>query len=194
MKIAYLHGFGSSHASGTVELLRQHLPEDEVIAPDIPVDPAEAMPYMLQYMQENAPDLIIGTSMGGMYAQLMRGYKRIVVNPAFNMSTLSKVLRTGEHRFFSGRYDGAKTFRITRDIIQRHNQLERGQFKDIPEEDKALVWGLFGIHDIAPKNYDLFKKHYPADHAIRFDGDHQLNDKVVKQHLLPLVEEIRNKK
>lgn len=191
MKIVYLHGFGSSHASGTVEILRLHLPEDEIVAPDIPVDPEEAMPYLLQYMQQEQPDLIIGTSMGGMYAQLMRGYRRVLVNPAFNMSTLSKVLHTGEHRFFSGRYDGAKTFRVTRDIIQHHNQLERGQFKNIPAEDKPLVWGLFGIRDIAPKNYDLFKKHFQADHAIRFDGEHQLNDKVVKQVLLPLIAQIR---
>ena len=157
MKIVYLHGFGSSHASGTVELLRHHLPSDEIVAPDIPVDPQEALPYLLDYMKEEQPSLIIGTSMGGMYAQLMRGYQRILVNPAFNMSTLSKVLKTGEHHFFSGRYNGAKTFRITRDIIQHHNMMERGQFKDIPESDRELVWGLFGTHDIAPKNYDLFK-------------------------------------
>lgn len=187
MKIVYFHGFGSSHASGTVEMLRLHLPEDVIVAPDIPVDPVEAMPYLQEYLQQEQPDLVIGTSMGGMYAQLMRGYHRILVNPAFNMSTLSKVLHTGEHRFYSGRYDGQKTFRVTRDIIQHHNQLERGQFKNIPEEDKPLVWGLFGIRDIAPKNYDLFKKHFLADHAIRFDGEHQLNDKIVKQVLLPLI-------
>lgn len=192
MKIVYLHGFGSSHASGTVELLRHHLPLDEIVAPDIPVDPDEAMPYLTQYMKEEQPDVIVGTSMGGMYAQLMRGYKRVLVNPAFNMSSLSKVLHTGEHHFFSGRYDGAKTFRITRDIIQHHNMLERGQFRNIPDEDKPLVWGLFGIDDIAPKNYDLFKKHFPADHATRFQGGHQLNEKVVRQALLPLLEQLRH--
>lgn len=187
MKIIYFHGFGSSHASGTVELLRLHLPDDEIIAPDIPVDPQEALPYLLQYVEQEAPDLIIGTSMGGMYAQQMRGHRRILVNPAFNMSTMSRVLHTGEHRFFSGRYDGQKTFRITRDIIQHHNQMERQQFKDIPEADKPLVWGLFGTRDVAPKNYDTFKKHYLPDHAIRFEGEHQLNDRVVKQVLLPLI-------
>lgn len=191
MKIVYLHGFGSSHASGTVDLLRHHLPKDEIIAPDIPVDPVDALPYLQQYMQQEQPDLIIGTSMGGMYAQLMRGYKRILVNPAFNMSTMSQVLKTGEHKFFSGRYDSAKTFRITREIIQHHNQLERGQFKDIPKDDLQNVYGFFGIRDISPKNYDIFKKYYPADHAVRFDGEHQLNDKVLKANVLPLIEQLR---
>lgn len=190
MKIVYFHGFGSSHASGTVELLRKLLPEDEVVAPDIPIDPAEALPYLKQFCADETPDIIIGTSMGGMYAQQMRGYKRIIVNPAFNMSTQSKVLKTGEHEFYNGRYDGAKKFRITKDIIQHHNQMERQQFKDVTDEERELVWGLFGINDPVVKTYDVFKKHYPADHAIRFEGEHRLNDKVIKKVLLPLIKDI----
>lgn len=191
MKIVYFHGFGSSHASGTVELLRNLLPEDEIVAPDIPIDPVDALPYLKEYVATEQPDVIIGTSMGGMYAQMMRGYKRILVNPAFNMSTMSKGLKTGEHRFYNGRYDGAKTFRITRDIIQHHNQMERQQFKDITADDKELVWGLFGINDPIVKTLDVFKKHYLADHAIRFEGEHQLNDKVIKKVVLPLLEQIK---
>lgn len=192
MKIIYFHGFGSSHASGTVEMLRNMLADDEIIAPDIPIDPAEALPYLLQLCQAEQPDLIIGTSMGGMYAQQMRGFRRIIVNPAFNMSTMSKVLKTGEHEFFNGRYDGAKKFRITKEIIQHHNQMERQQFKNIPKEDLENVWGLFGIHDPVVNTYDVFKKHYPADRAIRFEGEHRLNDKVIRKTLLPLIEEIRS--
>ena len=92
MKLIYFHGFASSGASGTVELLRNMMPEDTVIAPDIPVDPVEALPFLQKLCQEEQPDIIVGTSMGGMYAQQMRGFLRICVNPAFNMSTNSKVL------------------------------------------------------------------------------------------------------
>lgn len=191
MKIIYFHGFGSSHASGTVELLRKMLPDDEIVAPDIPVDPVEALPYLLQYCAEQQPDLVIGTSMGGMYAQMMRGYRRIIVNPAFNMSTMSKVLKTGEHEFFNGRFDGAKKFKITKDIIQHHNQMERQQFKNIPKEDLENVWGLFGINDPMVNTYDVFRKHYPAERAIRFEGEHRLNEKVIRKAVLPLIEQIR---
>lgn len=192
MKIVYFHGFGSSHASGTVELLRKLLGNDEIIAPDIPIDPVDALPYLKDFVAENNPDLIIGTSMGGMYAQQMRGYKRILVNPAFNMSTMSKGLKTGEHKFFNGRYDGAKTFKITKDIIQHHNQMERQQFKDITKEDKENVWCLVGIHDTTVTNAEaVFKKNYPADHVTRFDGEHQLNEKVIKKVLIPKIEELR---
>lgn len=192
MKIVYFHGFGSSHASGTVEILRKELPEDEIVAPDIPIDPVEALPYLQDLCKQENPDLIIGTSMGGMYAQQMRDYRRILVNPAFNMSTMSKGLKTGEHKFFNGRYDGAKTFKITKDIIQHHNQMERQQFKNITAEQKETCWCLVGLRDTTVTNAEaVFKKNYLADHVIRFDGEHQLNDKVIKKVVLPLVEQLR---
>lgn len=193
MKIVYFHGFGSSHASGTVEILRRELPNDEVVAPDIPVDPVEALPYLKELCEQEQPDLIIGTSMGGMYAQQMRSFRRILVNPAFTMSTMSKTFRTGEYHFFSGRYDGAKTYKITKDIIQHHNQMERQQFKNISSEEKETCWCLVGLRDTSVTNAEsLFKKNYLADHVIRFDGEHQLNDKVIKKVLIPLVEQLRN--
>ena len=188
MKIIYFHGFASSGASGTVQLLRLLMPEAEVIAPDIPVDPAEALPMLKNLVQAEQPDIIIGTSMGGMYAQQMRGFRRICVNPAFNMSTMSKVLKTGEHRFLNGRKDRQKTFRITREIIQHHNQMERVQFKDITPDEQELCWGLFGINDPTVNTYTLFKKHYT--HALRFEGEHQLNEKVLRKTVIPLIKEL----
>lgn len=188
MKIIYFHGFASSGASGTVQLLRLLMPNVEVIAPDIPVDPQEALPMLKNIVETERPDLVIGTSMGGMYAQQMRGVKRICVNPAFNMSTMSHVLKTGEHRFLNGRKDRQKTFRITRDIIQHHNQMERAQFKDITPEEQELCWGLFGINDHTVNTYALFKKHYT--HAIRFEGEHQLNEKVLRKTVIPLIKEL----
>ena len=189
MKIIYFHGFASSGASGTVQNLRLILPDDEIIAPDIPVDPAEALPFLRELCASEQPDLVIGTSMGGMYAQQMHGFRKICVNPAFNMSTMSKVLKTGEHPFLNGRKDNQKTFRITREIIQHFNQMERQQFKGITDFDLANTYGLFGIHDDLVNTYDLFRRHYP--NAERFDGAHRLNEKVLKKVIIPLIEKIR---
>lgn len=188
MKIVYYHGFGSSGASGTVETLRRILPDVEVVAPDIPVDPVEALPYLRDLCSQEQPDLIIGTSMGAMYAQQMFGFKKICVNPAFNMSMMSKVLKTGTFKFLNGRKDNQKEFRITRDIIQHFNQMERQQFKGITDFDKANTYGLFGINDTTANCYDLFKKHY--SNAQRFDGEHRLNEKVLRHVVVPLAKQI----
>ncbi|MBO4565386.1 MAG: hypothetical protein J5720_08130 [Bacteroidaceae bacterium] len=188
MKILYFHGFASSGATGTAETLRRLLPEVEVISPDIPVDPTEALPYLRNLCEQEKPDLIIGTSMGAMYAQQMFGYKKICVNPAFNMSTMSKVFKTGEHKFLNGRKDNQKTFKITKEIIQKHNMMERQQFKGITPFDKENTYGLFGIHDTTVNTYDLFKKYYK--NAQRFDGEHHLNEKALKTAVVPLVKQI----
>ena len=188
MKIIYFHGFASSGATGTAECLRKLMPEHEVIAPDIPVDPAEALPWLREFVAQENPDLIIGTSMGGMYAQQMHGYPKICVNPAFNMSKLSKVLRTGTYKFLNGRKDNQKEFRITRDIIKNFDMMERHQFEGITPFDLENTWGLFGIHDTTVSTYDLFKKHYSQ--ASRFDGEHRLNDKVLRTVVVPLAREI----
>ncbi len=184
-KIVYFHGFGSSGSSGTVETLRRLLPEVEVIAPDIPIDPFEALPFLKELCDKEQPDLIIGTSMGGMYAHQIKGFKRICVNPALNMSTMSKVLKTGTHKFFNRRKDNQKEFNITKEIIQHHNMVERQQFKDISDCDRENCFGLFGVFDTTVNTYDLFKKHYP--NVSRFEGEHRLNDKVIKSTLLPLI-------
>jgi len=188
MKIIYFHGFASSGATGTAESLRRMLPEVQVISPDIPVDPSEALPYLRSLCEQEQPDLIIGTSMGAMYAQQMFGFRKILVNPAFNMSTLSKVFKTGEHKFLNGRKDNAKTFKITKEIIQKQNMMERQQFKGITPFDRENTYGLFGIHDTTVNCYDLFKKYYT--NAQRFDGEHHLNEKALRTAVVPLAKQI----
>ena len=42
-KILYVHGFGSSGSSGTVARLREVLPGANVVAPDLPIHPEEAL-------------------------------------------------------------------------------------------------------------------------------------------------------
>ena len=85
-KILYVHCFCSSGQSGTVHRLRQVLPQATVIAPDLPIHPEEALALLRQTCEQEQPDLIIGTSMGGMYAEQLHGYDRILTNPAFNIA------------------------------------------------------------------------------------------------------------
>lgn len=194
MKLVYFHGFASSGASGTVQLLRKIFPSAQIVAPDIPVDPEEALPMLQKLVQAEQPDVIVGTSMGGMYAQQMHGFLRICVNPSFRIST-SKLLHTGVHKWLNGRKNHEKEFRITADIIKRYNQMERKQFDGITPDDRELCYGLFGINDtsVNPINaYNTFTKYYT--HAERFEGEHQLNDKVIHKVLLPLLKQLLGSK
>lgn len=188
-KIIYFHGFASSGATGTAQIMRSMLPQHEILSPDIPMDPADALPFLKEYCAREKPDLIVGTSMGGMYAQQMRGFRKICVNPAFNMSRMSKVLKPGIHKYLNGRKDSAREFRITKDTIQRYFMMERHQFDGIDDFERQNTWGLFGTGDtLTGGAMDLFRKYYP--NAVRFEGEHQLNEKSLRTAVLPLVRRI----
>ncbi len=110
MNIIYLHGLSSSGNSNTAKRLRELLPDDNIITPDIPIDPKDALLLLetLRRIYNTNETIIIGTSMGAMYAQQMKGFRRILVNPAFHVS---KLLRENEGKtlpFFTERIDGTK--------------------------------------------------------------------------------------
>lgn len=184
-KLMYLHGFGSSAASGTVKTLRELLPDFDVVAPDIPVDPAEALPFLRGLCMNEVPDVVVGTSMGGMYAQQMRGYNRICVNPAFEMSKKSKMLTVGTHEYFKPRKDGTAHFEITSEIIRHHAEMEKHQFDGITETDRKQVWGMFADNDQQVNGESLFLQYY--NQVIHFSGEHRMDDRVIEDVLVPLI-------
>ena len=153
-KILYLHGFGSSGASGTVELLRHELWEKTdaahraiVVAPDIPLDPLEAMPMLEELAFDEMPDLIIGTSMGGFYAQQLHGFTRICVNPSFFLSKKYDIIYVGKHKWLNRRKNGETEFHVTKDTIAHFQEAEAHQFDGVTDDDRTLCHGLFGDED-----------------------------------------------
>ena len=184
-KLMYLHGFGSSAASGTVKTLRELLPDFDIVAPDIPVDPVDALPFLRGLCMNEVPDVVVGTSMGGMYAQQMRGYNRICVNPAFEMSKKSKMLTVGTHEYFKPRKDGTTHFEITSEIICHHAEMEKHQFDGITETDRKQVWGMFADNDQQVNGESLFLQYYGK--VIHFSGEHRMDDRVIEDVLVPLI-------
>ncbi len=183
--VIYLHGYGSSARSGTVVTLRKMLHGYDVIAPDIPVDPAEALPFLRELCDYVKPDAVLGTSMGGMYAHQMKGCLRICVNPAFEISTLTDVLKVGTFEYFRPRLDGVTHFEITPDIIRHFAEMEAVQFDGITDEDRRQVWGLFADNDTLVHGEPLFLQHYT--NVRHFHGEHRMNDRVIRASIVPFL-------
>lgn len=194
-KILYIHGFGSAGSTGTAILLRNVFYAEghdiQVLSPDVPVMPLEALAYLRQLVADEQPDLIIGTSMGGMYAELLRGWPRILVNPSFHMARLLTFRGMGNYDFQNKRADGARTFKVDRTMIQQFQQIEKQEsLRGVTPDERELVWGLFGNNDPTVHTQPDFAKAYGRDHLVVFDGEHRLNDKVVKHDLLPIVRQM----
>lgn len=195
-KIMYVHGFGSSGQSGTVSKIRELLPGAEVIAPDLPIHPAEAMQLLRDTCATEQPDLIIGTSMGGMYAEMLYGYDRILLNPAFRIGEdILKHNMLGKVTFYSPRTDGMADFMMTKQLQAEYQEVSEQCFSGLAEagdEEQERVWGLFGLEDPVVHTRDLFASHYR--NALSFHGEHRMNDSTLLHSVLPVVRWIDDRK
>lgn len=187
--IVYLHGFGSSGQSGTVKHLRKVLPQFNVLAPDIPICPSEALPFLKDYCKKYHPDLVIGTSMGGMYAMQMHDYKRMCVNPALRMSELTDILKPGTFKYFQPTQNGETHFTITEDIILQFREMESHLFDGINDDNRQMCWGFFGDNDTTVNCREEFALHF-APNVETFQGGHRMNNKVIDEVVLPFVENL----
>ncbi|HBH08125.1 MAG TPA: esterase, partial [Rikenellaceae bacterium] len=185
-KILYVHGFASSGQNGSVKTLRLLMPQAKVIAPDLPVEPSDAMELLRNKLASEKPDIIIGTSMGAMYTEMLYGVDRILVNPAFQLAdTLLKNNGLGRQEYHNPRQDGETSFLVTKTLLEHFREVSSHCFERAAE-DHDKVFGLYGIHDTLVHTFDLFSEHYPQ--AIRFDGEHYLNDNAILHSVMPVIQ------
>ena len=192
MKIVYIHGFASAGSTGSATQLRNHFyPKGiQVLSPDVPVEPLRAIQFLRDYIAEHQPSLIVATSMGAMYAEQLRGVPRILVNPSFHMAKLLTFRGLGRHEFRNKREDGARDFKIDKQMIAEFKEVEKHSFDGITSEEKSLVWGLFGTKDKNVNCQPDFRKHYGTAQMSLFEGEHYLNGVVLGKVVIPLAEKI----
>ena len=188
MKILFIHGLASSGTYKMADSLRILLKPCEVIAPDVPIEPAGALRLLEGICREQRPDLVVGLSLGGFWAQKLRGRRKILVNPDFHVSRLLRTM-VGVQDYRSPRADGAKTFRITETICREYEDLERSQFEALPSEEVRLTSGLFADRDEWVRCGEEFERHYPV-RGISYPGSHLPDYPTLKAHLVPLVDRL----
>ena len=184
--LLYVHGFASSGQSGTVTRLRTVFPNAKVIAPDLPVHPEEAMSLLRQLCADEHPDLILGTSMGGMYTEQLRGFDRICTNPALCIAdTMAAHGMTGTQTFQNPRQDGVQQFYVDKALVKEYRLVSERRFEGLDDEDRRRVYGLFGDQDDLVDTFGIFHEHYPR--AIHFHGEHRMDDRSFMHSVLPVI-------
>ena len=182
----YVHGFASSGQSGTVTRLRTVFPNARVVAPDLPVHPQEAIDLLHHLCETEKPDLILGTSMGGMYTEQLYGFDRICMNPAMCIGdTMQAHGMTGTQTFQNPRLDGVQQFYVDKAMVKEYRTVSEQRFQGINEEERRRVYGLFGDEDDVVDTFDLFHEQYPL--AMHFHGEHRMNDKSFMHSVVPVI-------
>lgn len=186
MKVLFIHGLASSGAYKMASSLRILLKGSEVIAPDVPIEPGEALSLLEGICRDERPDLIVGLSLGGFWAQKLRGYRKILVNPDFHISRLLRTM-TGEREYLSPRRDGALTFTVTDALCDEYARLESVEFDGLASEEVALTTGMFADRDEMVNCKDEFEAYYPG-RSRSYPGAHLPNYPEIKKYILPVIE------
>lgn len=185
MKVLFIHGLASSGAYKMADSLRILLKPCEVVAPDVPIEPAAALALLERTCAEQDPDLVVGLSLGGFWAQKLRGRRKILVNPDFHVSRLMRTM-VGEVKYLSPRRDGAESFLLTPEICDAYEALERDQFADLTPEEVALTTGMFADRDEMVHCGPEFELHYPG-RRVDYPGGHLPVYPELKSYLVPLI-------
>lgn len=194
MKILFLHGFYASGQCVPAVALKEAFSclgtHVEVLTPDLPLHPMEAVSYIRELIDKEKPDLLVGNSCGSFYAQMIGpvvGLPALLGNPHFRMTEFLKP-RVGEQQYKSPRKDGRQAFVIDEQLIAEFAELESHQFDNYRAEYKEQIWGIFGEKDTLAHFEPLFLEYYV--HSYHFPGAHTPTAEEVHLYYVPLIKKM----
>ena len=189
--ILFLHGFYASGQCVPAVALREAFEKRaNVLTPDLPLHPHDAIRLIRDICDKEKPDVLVGNSCGSFYTQMISpivGIPALLGNPHFKMSDFLRE-RIGSHQYKSPRADGKQDFTIGEYLISEFEELEAHQFDCCNIYNKDRVWGLFGEEDTLAHFEPLFLKHYMNSH--HFPGGHTPTAEQFKTWYCPLIEKL----
>ena len=131
--IVYLHGFASVGKSSKSDQLIKEFVEDNVYAPNLPIDPDETVTVVSEIVRNSTsfPVVFVGTSLGGFWANYFSqkfDAPCVIINPSINPD-ISMAARLGSNR----NYLTGEDIIITADIVEK--------FKKYKNEASSLYNG-----------------------------------------------------
>ena len=109
------------------------LRDEQVIVPELPIHPQEAMEILRNTCEKEQPDVIVGWQSGAGLAQQFFDYDRVLINPDYQVSNVLETLLNGEDEtqipYLFDRFDGQQYIRINAELIDEFRQMEARQFE-----------------------------------------------------------------
>ena len=191
VKILFSHGFyASGQCVPAIALKEAFGGKAEVLTPDLPMHPKEAINFIRDLIDREKPDVLVGNSCGSFYAQMIApivGLPALLGNPHFKMTEFLKP-RIGAHQYKSPRQDGKQDFIIDEQLIAEFAELEEHQFDGYNPAYKERIWGIFGEQDTLAHFEPLFLHYYC--HSYHFPGGHTPTAEEVRNFYVPLIEKL----
>lgn len=189
--IVYLHGFNSTGDSAKGQTLKQALnktlPSVPFFTPTYHYNPDTAIAVLMQEIKEQLlrhklkqPQMIIGSSLGGFYAQYIArqfsNIKVVLINPALGpIATLQPHLGENENFYTGERY-----------ILQKEHlqALKKYDIEDVCSAKVSTLLLVDKADEIIDYRFAVEKYQYCAEMVLYEKGDHQF------QHLMESIPKI----
>ena len=187
-KILYIHGWLSSGNSNTVSDIKNILHDCDIMSPDIPPSPINALIFLKEYVNKYKPDIIIGSSLGGFYANQLKCKHKILINPAF---IISQQIKPGTFKFMSPRVNNNQEFKFTIHDKYMIDDYIKHQFDNLSDYDRKNTKIILGTQDTVVTNTkNICIKNFGKSNIIEANFGHRLNHDIIKNYIIPLIEEM----
>lgn len=190
-KAIFLHGFYASGSCPMAIALKDALKgEIEVLTPDLPLHPKDALAFVRELCQQEHPHMLIGNSNGAFLAQKLATELQIPAllgNPHLKMSEFVAA-RVGENRYKSPRMDGKQNFIIESSLADEFAELEEHQWDNWNPSMRNLCIGLFGEKDTLARFEPEIREHYEG--IYHFPGDHTPTMDEVRDWYVPILKNV----
>ena len=142
----YVHGLASGANAATGKALSKRFNNFNWITTDFGEDLAANVRQLNECIKEHKPQLIVGTSMGGLtllYADAPDAVK-IAINPALSIADCARnTIGLGRHKYFCKRLDGATEFELTEEMCKGYEAYIAAHKPSLGKSSYAV----FAIHD-----------------------------------------------
>lgn len=187
-KAIFLHGFYASGSCSMAIALNDALNgKVEVLTPDLPLHPKDALAFVRELCVKERPDMLVGNSNGAFLAQMLATELQIPAllgNPHLKMSEFVRA-RIGENRYKSPRTDCKQEFIIKPSLVDEFADLEVHQWDNWNPSKRNLCVGLFGKKDTLARFESEISEHF--DGCYHFPGDHTPTKEEVRLWYMPRV-------
>lgn len=179
----YIHGFGSGARSTSSTVVARRIDGYEWLRPELPLQPEQALELLQEHVRVFEPELIIGSSMGGMFACYVNAPNavKVVVNPGMEMDKALRRRGYGKFDFLCEREDGVQQGLIDEPLIRSYERFRAEHQVSLGKKNFAVMAKddeLLG-HQTTRENAELLASlGFEIEVSDRFH--HRLNEDTAK--------------
>jgi len=197
--IVVVHGLGGGIKSKTCAMLKEHFKDRyNVITPEVPINPQDAVIYLTKLINDVNPTLVVGTSLGGFYSLLSsKRSKLLLINPALraydNILNSPNIQKGVLVEYTKERLNNEIKYIVDDQFISDLKDLQNKLEESISTLLFNDIYAIFGKEDKLFSNITYYIDNYNKDNMLVIPNmEHSLSVEQVSAVVIPKAEELLN--